>query len=117
MGDFAFSIRSQCSTCPVRQGSRHRVEVLDPWLQMLQQSGHRKCVHTPTRGSPLRLGERKVGFRGPGVESGLRQSPGVKLRLRTRHQPWCPSMKSDQRQVVETGSPGVSTQWGAEEEA
>lgn len=53
------------------------------------------------------------------MESDLRQSPGVKVRLRTRwnDQPWCPSMKTDQRQVVETGSPGVSTQWGAEEEA
>lgn len=37
------------------------------------------------------------------MESGLRQSPGVKLRLSTRwnDQPWGPSAETDQRQVAE----------------
>ena len=59
------------------------MEVSDPQLQTLhQQRCHRKRVYLQI--PPPHPDEGKVGFRGPGVESGLRQSPGAKLRSRVR---------------------------------
>lgn len=94
----AFSVCSRCSTCLVGQGSSHHAEVSGPRLQVPQQV----CTYTHTCPPPC-LGERKVGFEGASIERGLRQSPGVLPRFSTRwdEQPWCPSLKTDWRQVAE----------------